>query len=302
MAIQLTPRESMTVSQRFDKFLENIRITEEQAADGTVKHGGVRKCLNKHYYDSSSESANSMLVGSWGKHTRVRPPRDIDVLFKLPSSVYQRYETKTGNKQSQLLQEVKNVLANCYTVTKMRGDGQVVIIPFSTQSVELVPAFALNDGKYWVCDTNDGGKYKTFDPDAEIKAIADSDNAYAGNTRHLVRMMKKWQENCNVPLKSFWIELLATDFISSWQYHGKSSVYYDWMVRDFFYYLVNTKANGYVIVPGTYEIIWIGSDWKSRAESAYDRAVKGVAYEAENKDFDAWWEWKNIFGDDVPRD
>src|SRR6478609_3856974 len=110
MAIQLTPRESMTVSQRFDKFLENIRITEEQAADGTVKHGGVRKCLNKHYYDSSSESANSMLVGSWGKHTRVRPPRDIDVLFKLPSSVYQRYETKTGNKQSQLLQEVKNVL------------------------------------------------------------------------------------------------------------------------------------------------------------------------------------------------
>src|SRR5204863_93608 len=84
---------------------------------------------------------------------RVRPPRDIDVLFALPYAVYHRYEGKTGNKQSQLLQEVKNVLAQCYTVTKMRGDGQVVVIPFATQSVELVPAFSLTDGKYWVCDT-----------------------------------------------------------------------------------------------------------------------------------------------------
>src|SRR6478672_6690387 len=100
----------MTVYQRFEQFLLNIRITEEQAADGSTKHSGVRKCLNQHYYGHASESANSMLVGSWGKSTRVRPPRDIDVLFKLPYSVYEQYEKKSGNKQSQLLQEVKNVL------------------------------------------------------------------------------------------------------------------------------------------------------------------------------------------------
>ena len=33
-----------------------------------------------------------MLSGSWGKLTRVRPVRDIDVLFVLPYSVYQRFQ------------------------------------------------------------------------------------------------------------------------------------------------------------------------------------------------------------------
>ena len=291
----------MTVSQRFDKFLANIRLTDDQVKDGIIKHGGVRKCLNGHYYGTSSETGNSMLVGSWAKGTRVRPPRDIDVLFALPYSVYQRYETKYGNKQSQLLQEVKSVLSATYTTTKMRADGQVVVVPFTTYAVEVLPAFKLTGGQYWICDTNSGGKYKTADPDAEIKAVSDSDSQNNENPRHLIRMMKKWQEHCSVPLKSFWIELLAISFIAGWEHRGKTSVYYDWMVRDFFKYVID-KANSYVTVPGTYELIWLGSDWKSRAESARDRAIKGCQYESETKDFDAWWEWKNIFGDDVPKD
>ena len=75
------------------------------------------------------------------------------------------------------------------------------------------------------------------------------------------------------------------------------------MVRDFFKYLIG-KSNSYLIVPGNYEIVWLGSDWKSKAESARDRAIKACEYEAESdgstKEVDAWWEWKNIFGDDVP--
>jgi hypothetical protein len=293
----------MTVSQRFDKFLSNIALTIDQKADGILKHTGVRKCLNQHYHSSNSEYANSMLVGSWGKDTQVRPPRDIDVLFVLPYSVYQRYEGKTGNKQSQLLQEVKSVLSKTYSTTKMRADGQVVVVPFTSYAVEVVPAFRLNSGRYWICDTNDGGKYKETDPEAETKAVADSDSQSNGNTRHLVRMMKKWQEYCSVPLKSFWIELVAIEFMAAWQYRGHSSMYYDWMVRDFFKHLIG-KAGSFVLIPGTFEIVWLGSDWKSKAESAYSRAVKGCQYEADEssatKNVDAWWEWHNIFGDDMP--
>src|SRR5712692_9203403 len=220
----------MTVSQRFDKFLSNISLTYEQEQDGIKKHSGVRNCLNKHYFNITSESANSRLVGSWGKWTRVRPPRDIDVLFVLPPAVYQRYEGKIGNKQSQLLQEVKSVLSYTYSTTKMRADGQVVVVPFASYAVEVAPAFQLKTGRYWICDTNDGGKYKETDPDAEIQAISASDTQYKGNTRHLITMMKTWQAYCSVPLKSFLVELVAVEFISSWQHHGNTSVYYDWMV------------------------------------------------------------------------
>jgi hypothetical protein len=243
-----------------------------------------------------------MLIGSWGKDTKIRPLRDIDILFVLPYSVYERFEKVSGNKQSQLLQEVKSVLADTYSSTKMRGDGQVVVVPFASQPVEVAPAFKLQNGRYWICNTHDGGKYKEIDPDAEIKAVSGSDSASNGNTRDLARMLKKWQENCSVSLKSFVLELLAIEFIAGWEHRGKSTVYYDWMVRDFFKFLTDKSDYAYVSVPGTYEIVWLGNDWKSKAESAYNRAVKGCGYEAANKDFDAWWEWKNIFGEDVPRD
>jgi hypothetical protein len=291
----------MNVSERFDGFLSNIALTQTQVDDGKTKHTGVRSCLNSWYWNVSSGYSNSMLVGAWGKATRVRPVRDIDILFVLPYSVYQRFEQVSGNKQSQLLQEVKSVLTATYSATKMRGDGQVVVVPFASQPVEVLPAFKLDNGKYWMCNTHDGGKYKTIDPDAEIKAVADSDSASNGNTRHLTRMLKKWQENCSIELKSFILELLAIEFISGWEHRGKSSMYYDWMVRDFFKFLVG-KVSSYVMVPGSFEIVWLGANWSTKAESAYGRAVKACEYESEKKDFDAYWEWKKILGDEVPHD
>ena len=294
-------RVPISVSARFSTLLANIALTASQRSDGQTKHKGVRSCLNAHYYGSNSEYSNSMLIGSWGKSTDIRPPRDIDVLFALPWSVYTRIDSNafSTNKQSALLQEVKRVLQTTYTTTRMRADGQVVVVPFLTYSVDVVPAFQLSAGDYWICDTNSGGSYKTSDPVAEQNKVTNSNNVTKGNTRDLIRMAKCWQGNCNVPLKSFCIELLAMDFLESWQHAGCSTVYYDWMVRDFFGYL-ETKVNGYVFVPGTYKLVYLGDSWHSRAVSAHNRANNACAYESAIEDFNAGWEWRKIFGDFVP--
>lgn len=289
----------LTTGQRFGQFLDNLKLTEDQRRDGITKHSGVRTCLNQHYYNSSSGTANSMLVGSWGKDTQIRPPRDIDVMFVLPTSVYHRYEQRPGNKQSQLLQEVKSVLSARYSMTKMRGDGQVVIVPFTSYAVEVLPAFELTSGQYWICDTNNGGRYKNTDPNAEIENVRSSNSQTSGDTRSLIRMMKCWQDYCSVPVKSFWLELLAVNFLGTWGYRGKGTTYYDWMVRDFLQYLVG-RAWGTVTVPGTYETISLGSDWKSRAESAHSRAVKACEYESKNDSYSAGAEWQKIFGTQIP--
>jgi hypothetical protein len=110
------------VRGRFRAFIDNLAITPGQLEDGTRKQAGVRACLNRHYYGISSETANSRLIGSWGKLTRVSPSRDVDILFLLPDAVYWRYQNRGGNRQSDLLQEVKNVLRSTYSLTSMRGD------------------------------------------------------------------------------------------------------------------------------------------------------------------------------------
>ena len=96
------------VRRRFRSLVGNLELTADQLKDGRTKYRGVVNVLNRHYWDIASETAHHELCGSWAKGTRVRPPRDIDMIFELPFSVYQRFELRSGNRQSQLLQEVRD--------------------------------------------------------------------------------------------------------------------------------------------------------------------------------------------------
>jgi hypothetical protein len=93
------------VRQRFTQFLANLDLTVCQAGDGVTKHTSVVAALNRAYRKVSEGSTHRVLIGSWAKGTRVRPPRDIDLLFILPVEVYYRFAKRQGNVQSQLLPE-----------------------------------------------------------------------------------------------------------------------------------------------------------------------------------------------------
>lgn len=290
----------MGVSERFSTFHDNILLSQKQLDDGAARRQSVVRALNAHYRGTTSETDNSMFVGSRGKFTSIRPPRDVDVLYILPDHVYDRFQQRVGNRQSQLLQEVKNVLQQAFSTTSyIKGDGPVVKVPFSTFNVELIPAFKLHDGKYRVCFTNDGGSYKNADYLAEHDQVKVSNDASKGQTRELVRMMKKWQEYCSVPMKSFWIELLAIEFLANWAHRGKGRLYHDFMVRDFLAHL-KSKKSSFVLAPGTFEIMWLGDAWHSKADTAHGRAVRACNNEGTDAGA-AGDDWRKIFGTDMPR-
>ena len=287
------------VTARFRTFHENLQLTRLQIAEATAHYSGVCRSLNNYYYNQASSSDNSFVIGSWSKLTSTRPPRDIDLYFVLPNDVYWRLESLQGNKQSYLLQEVKRILQRTYSATDLRGDGQVVVVGFNRMSVEVVPAFHLPNGQYYICDTHNGGIFKITDPVAEIKNVDSADRTYNNNVRPLVMMMKAWQTNCHVPVKSFWLELVAVEFLrqSPWRLYGY--FYYDWIVRDFFAYLWS-RANQVVIVPGTGEWIALGDEWHSRVETAWRRAIKACDYEIMDLVTLAGDEWQRIFGSQIP--
>jgi hypothetical protein len=287
------------VRQRFRQFLDNLALTDSQRQDGETKQAGIRNCLNRYYYGYAADSANGLLIGSWGKGTQIRPPRDVDLIFLLPAEVYWRLDKRFGNKQSQLLQEVKAALALTYPQTTMRQDGQVVIVPFNSMAIEVVPGFRCEDGSIIVCDTNNGGRYITSTSEAEERDVSLSDSAWVGNTRALVRMMKQWQDFRNVPLKSFKIERLVVEFMAKWPHHLRDHFWYDWMVRDFLGYLLS-RGNGWLVMPGTGEWVHHGNEWVSRAQTAYEHALKACDYERDNYGALAGREWQDIFGHAIP--
>lgn len=297
------PPRLIYVTDRFQKFQNNLLLTDAQVIDGRKKFAGVVACLNQAYYGHRSETANAFYIGSWAKDTAIRPPRDVDLYFLLPTEVYYRFEAYAPgfNKQSALLQEVKRKLLGAYTKSDIRGDGPVVLAGFTTYDVEIVPAFLLNaeDRSYFVCDTKNGGKYKTTKPLHEVDATVAADVRNNGNVRRLIRMLKCWQAYCSVPIKSFCLELLAIEFLDQWPYNEYGYFFYDWMLRDFYKWLL-TKVNTVVIAPGSLAILWLGDAWKTRAESAYDRASKACDFEDANDMENAGDQWQKIFGNYIP--
>lgn len=299
-AAQVHPHKWIGVRPRFKQFNSELALTPLQRTDGLTKSGGVVGCLNQHYYGSESRTDHSFFIGSWGKNTAGRPPRDVDLYFVLPVDVYYRFERYIWNKQSALLQEVKGVLTETYPDTDMSGDGQIVLVNFGSYNVEVVPAFPLTNGNYWICDTSNGGRYKETNPPTEANYIETVDQATNRNLRPLSRMMKAWQDYCSVPIKSFQLELVAAEFLAQCPWRIYDYFWFDWISRDFFAYLY-WQANKWISVPGTGETIYLGDDWQSRAESAYGRAVKACDYERDNYVVLAGEEWQKIFGQQIPR-
>lgn len=275
----------MSIQKQYEQFYKNIKLTSSQREDAKKKYTGVCKKLHYSYYqDVEYTGATKLLIGSYGKRTTIRPPRDVDILFIMPMDRFEQFDDNESNGQSLLLQEIRNILSKRYSTTeKIKGWGKVVLIQFSdgTHNVELLPAWEQENGKFIIPNTEKGGSWEIWDPRGEMQKIEDSDKNTGGKTRTLIRMIKKWTENCSVKLKSFQVEKNVMEFFSWCEHEGKE---YSTLVRDFFNYFSSNADK----------------DSKSYIETALNRAKKACDYESEGKLDKATEEWKKIFGDDFP--
>lgn len=288
------------VRRRFREFNEALELTAIQYGDGFTKQKGVRQALQRAYFGEATENPPGFMVGSWGKGTAIRPPSDVDVFFEMPIEVYHRIEGYAGNKQSALLSEVRGHLLDRYPQTLIRGDGQVVTVNFNTVAIEVVPAFRYDqEGRFYMPDTNGGGRWKLVAPIAEIGFIESADREGGRNARPMAKMIKIWKRECNVPLKSYQIELLVSEFIRPYEYRHQSWFFYDWFMRDFFDWLCRQSYRN-LVIPGTGEHINLGGAWVSRAETARDRALLACQYEYNDWTVLAGEEWQKIFGARIP--
>lgn len=288
------------VIPHFNLLLTDFELTDIQKNEAISNAIGVGECLFKRYYEGLFDRNTVRIVGSHGKGTTIRPPTDIDILFVLPSSEFHRINGVRGNRQSYLLQEIKSTLLQRFSRTDLRGDGQVVIAPFASYSVEVAPAFQISDGKYLICDTANGGNWKPTDPVSEINAINGLDLRYQKKATHLIKFLKAWKRNCNVEIKSLILEIAACHFIAQWPYRSMTIFWYDWMIRDFFLFLLQYK-DGTAKVPGVEEILYLGDSWYTKCQTAYAKALKACQHEYYDQSMQAEEEWATIFGDRFPK-
>jgi len=254
--------------------------------------------LNRSFWGIDSESDHMVVVGSIGRKTTPGPAKDIDVLFQLPQETRRRVSGFMGNSQSALLQIIRNELRKTYPETKIRGDGQVVVVGFSdTMKFEVVPAFIQNDGSFLYPDSNVGGQWKCCNPKAEQIAFDELNEKLDGKLRHLCRMTRVWRKRFSIDLPGIFIDATSYHFLNDWQYRDENYEYYDWMFRDYMGYLSSIDPNRKIwFVPGSNAKVCRPFNIVKRASEAHSISSDACEFSLKGDHRRAFLRWQQIFG------
>ena len=68
----------LTVNEAFRKFKSRLELNEREQKNASARHTEVRDFLNTKF-----EVTRSFLTGSYARHTKTKPLKDIDIFFEL---------------------------------------------------------------------------------------------------------------------------------------------------------------------------------------------------------------------------
>lgn len=289
----------MGVGEDFATFKNNYNITSELIGSISYRYKRITGQLNKDFWNTDSDTAHSLYVGSYGRDTAAKGVSDIDMAFILPYDEYVKYNSYQTNGQSALLQAVKKSIQNTYKTSESFGDGQVVVVAFDDKiTFEVLPVFENKDGQSWTYpNANDGGSWKVCNPRAEIAAVKKRSDATNKNMKYLARMMRVWRDYCDVPMSGALIDTLAYQFLENYQFSDKSFLYHDYMARDYFDFLSKQdQKQTYWRAPGSGSSVVRKGIFEHKGRSAYLRACEAIEYNDDNHAWSRKQKWREVFG------
>jgi len=292
----------MGLADWFSTFCANIQVQD----GGTIstRYKRITQRLNTDFWETTSDTAHSLYVGSYGRNTAIQGFSDLDMLMQLPYSVYQQYDGYAGNGQSALLQAVKTSIEKTYSKTSIKADGQVILVPFDDNiTFEVVPGFINKDNSYTHPDANSGGSWRTTNPRPEIEAIRTRNSACNNNLVPLCRMMRSWKNKWDVPIGGLLIDTLAYQFIENYTHRDKSYLYYDFMCRDFFKWMSEQdEQQEYWKAPGSGQYVYGKGLFQYKAKRCYNISLDAIAHETATpkQEWSAKQKWREIFGTAFP--
>lgn len=216
----------------------------------SMRYKTLTKAVNREFWNSLSDNAHSLYVGSYGRGTAI-DTSDIDVLIELPKPDYERFDIYKGNGQSRLLQAVKNAIQVSYPRTDVRADGQVVKVTFSDgMKFEVLPAFAVMDWlgntSYQYPDSNMGGNWRSTNPRAEQDAMRNKNVVDNGLLFDTCKHMRFIRDNyfSSYHLSGIVIDSFVFAAIGGWSWSQPSSTS-SAPAGEFEKQLYNTYINSY---------------------------------------------------------
>jgi hypothetical protein len=293
----------LSTKDAFEKFRQRLELSDTEQKDAARRHTDLRECVR-----SGFDVKNDFLSGSYRRHTKTKPLKDVDVLFVLGANEHWR----RGKAPIETLTAFEGRLRSKYP-----GKDQVeigrrsVTVEFEKNwypdnhegkvlSIDAVPGFELSDGIYEIPDKVTGTWIRT-NPDKHKEQATAKNKELDGCWVPLVKMVKGWNRANGRPIKpAFLVEVMAEDLIEA-----PFSTYPN-EVRNFF---AAAEANIGRTWPDPAKLGPAVSDQmtpdliaeaKRALQEAQRKATLAFRAEATGRQGDALQIWREILGDYFP--
>ncbi len=296
----------LTVEEAFRKFKSRLELNDREQKNASDRQNEVRD-----YLVTKFAIARSFLTGSYKRHTKTKPLRDIDIFFVLAESE-RDYRSKAP---SVVIGAFYDALVDKYGDKAVRKQGRSVNVDFGVVidaedntdyrvvSVDVVPAFPLGDD-YEIPDT-DTGKWIKTNPEIHARKATEAHQAFSNEWKGLVRMVKYWNNHPRhgeKPVKpSFLIEVMALQCLyGGWQ--GR----FDYEIQGFLSTLADRVLDEWPDPAGLGPPISDGMDAvrKQRAQTllraASREASLAIDLVRQGRNGDALKAWRALFGPKFP--
>lgn len=297
----------ITIEEAFRKFKSRLELNDKEQKNASARQKEVRE-----YLDTKFDIENSFLTGSYGRNTKTKPLKDIDIFFVL-ADTEKEYRTK---HPSEVLKDFESALVEKYGRAAVRRQDKSVNVDFGVVvdaddntdyrilSIDAVPAFVSGDD-YEIPDQSTGKWIKT-NPKIHAAKAVDAHQAYSSEWKGLVRMMKYWNNNSKhgneKPMKpSFLIEVMALQCL-----HGGWKGKFEYEIQGFFSTLAERVFETWNDPAGLGPPVSDGMDSnrKQRAkellQAASLEASLAINHARQGRNGEALKAWRALFGPKFP--
>jgi hypothetical protein len=205
----------LTTTEAFERFRKRLELSETEKKDAARRQTDVRECIRGGF-----DIKTDFLSGSYKRHTKTKPLKDVDVIFVLggkekwrrdkpPIETLQAFETSLKKQFSEVEICRRGVTVEFEKIYYPEDhEGKVL-------SIDAVPAIECDGGNYEIPDKVTGTWIKT-NPEKHKEQATAKNKELDGRWVPLVKMAKGWNRANGKPIKpSFLIEVMAEELIEA---------------------------------------------------------------------------------------
>lgn len=282
-AISAETQAQQKLTRSFRAFLDSLTPGPDDYARSRREAEDIIIAIRRALYPlrlASGINNDAIVIGSVGKRNALRPIRQVDVLYRLPSRL-------NVTSPDQALKIVRAAAGDQFEPDQVHPDDLGVRITCQDVAVRLMPARDASEGYCIPREVNSRSatEWLAIHPVTESASWRLSNSLTNGAALDLLTLLKMWKRTVHADVSSTALEVLAQQFYTEQPRHEVISL-------DFKAFMAWARSRGQssVVRPGSTIAVHIGEAWHGKAKAAYWRATLAEQSGAPDADsaIEAW--------------